>query len=121
MSDQAVQALVAGDVQAFEALLNALASSQNEQRAAAEAALTELRKYPDACASQLVRSLRSSPDLQSRALCAVLLRKVRRLGGYGQTAPGRLPPSWRQFSRPNRRRLLGSRLRWRPRHPLGFT
>lgn len=37
----------------------------------------ELKKSaPDACAQQLVRSLRQSPSLESRALCAVLLRKV---------------------------------------------
>ena len=38
----------------------------------------ELKKHPDACAQQLVRSLRTSPSLEARALCAVLLRKVRR-------------------------------------------
>lgn len=71
-----ISPLLTGEPAPFEALLSALASSVNEQRAAAEAALTQLRKHPDACAAHLVRSLRSSPDLQSRALCAVLLRKV---------------------------------------------
>lgn len=41
----------------------------------------ELKKHPDACAQQLVRSLRTSPRLESRGLCAVLLRKVRAGGG----------------------------------------
>ena len=36
----------------------------------------ELKKHPDACAQQLVRSLRASPSLEARGLCAVLLRKV---------------------------------------------
>lgn len=36
----------------------------------------ELKKHPDACAQQLVRALRTSPSLEARALCAVLLRKV---------------------------------------------
>lgn len=43
----------------------------------AEAVFAELKKSaPDACAQQLVRSLRQSPALETRALCAVLLRKV---------------------------------------------
>eukprot|EP00887_Chlorella_sp_A99_P003368 scaffold26.g3368.t1 len=66
--------LLSGNSAPFEQLLSALTSSANDQRSSAEAALAELRKHPDACASHLVRSLRSSPDLQSRALCAVLTR-----------------------------------------------
>ena len=46
-------------------------------RPQAEAMLGQLKLAPDACAQQLVRALRTSPDLQSRALSAVLLRKVR--------------------------------------------
>lgn len=71
-----IGALVAGDANAFEALLQMLMSTQNEQRAHAEQVFTELRKHGDACVSQLVRSLRSSPNVESRGLCAVLLRKV---------------------------------------------
>ena len=43
----------------------------------AEAVFAELKKHPDACAQHLVRSLRHSPSLEARGLCAVLLRKVR--------------------------------------------
>lgn len=42
----------------------------------AEAVFAELKQHPDACAQQLVRTLRTSPSLEARALCAVLLRKV---------------------------------------------
>lgn len=49
----------------------------------AEAAFAELKMHPDACAQQLVRSLRHSPSLESRSLCAVLLRKVGWWGGLG--------------------------------------
>ena len=72
-----LNALISGDASAFEGLLQMLMSPQNEQRSHAEKIFAELKKQPDACASQLVRSLRSSPNLESRSLCAVLLRKVR--------------------------------------------
>ena len=71
-----VNSLVAGDAAAFEGLLQMLMSSQNEQRSHAEKLFAELKKHPDACANQLVRSLRTSPNVESRSLCAVLLRKV---------------------------------------------
>ena len=69
--------LVAGDANAFEALLQMLMSSQNDQRTLAEQMFNELKKHEDVCASQLVRALRASPNMESRSLCAVLLRKVR--------------------------------------------
>ena len=72
-----VSVLVAGDANSFEALLQMLMSAQNEQRSHAEKVFAELKKHPDACATQLIRSLRTSPQLESRSLCAVLLRKVR--------------------------------------------
>ncbi|KAI7835878.1 hypothetical protein COHA_010225 [Chlorella ohadii] len=72
----ALQAIVAGDAAAFEQLCAMLMSSQNEQRSQAEAVFAELKQHPDACAQQLVRTLRTSPSLEARALCAVLLRKV---------------------------------------------
>lgn len=72
-----VSVLVAGDANAFETLLQMLMSTQNEQRSHAEKVFAELKKHPDACATQLVRSLRTSPHQESRSLCAVLLRKVR--------------------------------------------
>ncbi len=48
----------------------------------AEAVFAELKQHPDACAQQLVRTLRTSPSLEARALCAVLLRKVRCVVGW---------------------------------------
>ena len=72
-----LQLLASGDSAAFEALLQMLMSAQNEQRSHAEQIFGEFKKAaPDACASQLIRSLRHSTDLQSRSLCAVMLRKV---------------------------------------------
>lgn len=71
-----LQQLVAGDQPAFEGLLHMLMSAQNEQRSQAEQIFSELKKHPDACVSQLIRSLRHSPDLQARSLCAIMLRKV---------------------------------------------
>lgn len=71
-----LQPLVAGDVAAFETLLAMLMSPENDQRSHAEKIFAELKTHADACASHLVRSLRTSPEVQSRGLCAVLLRKV---------------------------------------------
>jgi hypothetical protein len=71
-----INALIAGDANAFEGLLQMLMSAQNEQRSQAEAVFAELKKHPEPCASQLIRSLRTSPNLECRSLCAVLLRKV---------------------------------------------
>lgn len=102
-----INALVAGDANAFEALVAALMAAENDQRARAEQALAELKKHPDACISQLVRSLRTSPSLQSRALCAVLLRKVI---NPAPTAP----------SLPERRRD-GAMLLCRPARPHSLT
>ena len=90
-----ISALAAGDGAAFEGLLQLLLSAQNEQRSHAEAVYAELKKQPDACASHLVRSLRTNPDLQGRALCAVLLRKVRRGRGGGGAAVGCRPGAGR--------------------------
>ena len=52
----------------------------------AEAVFAELKQHPDACAQQLVRTLRTSPSLEARALCAVLLRKV----SFGERASVKL-------------------------------
>lgn len=71
-----ISALVAGDASAFEGLLQMLMSAQNDQRSHAESVFAELKKHPEPCASQLIRSLRTSPNLECRSLCAVLLRKV---------------------------------------------
>ena len=45
----------------------------------AEAVFTELKAHPEVCAQHLMRTLRHSPSLEARGLCAVLLRKV---GGW---------------------------------------
>jgi len=74
--NQVLTALVQGDGAAMESLLKALSSIDNNQRNHAEEILEKLKAHPDACVSQLIRSLRSSPELQSRGLAAVLLRKV---------------------------------------------
>lgn len=70
--------LIAGDANAFEMLLQQLMSADNAQRTIAEKMFEELKKHPDACALQLIRSLRSSPNLPARSLAAVLLRKVKK-------------------------------------------
>jgi hypothetical protein len=67
--------------QGMAALLRGLLSADNDTRAQAETAFGELKKHPDACVSELVQGLRANPDMASRSLCAVLLRKVR---GEGQ-------------------------------------
>lgn len=71
-----INALVAGDASAFEGLLQLLMSAQNEERSRAENIFSELKKHADPCAQHLIRSLRTSPNLECRSLCAVLLRKV---------------------------------------------
>jgi HEAT repeat protein len=71
-----VSSLIAGDAAAFESLLQMLMSPQNEHRAAAEQGFAKLKDHPDACVTQLLRSLRSSPHAECRSLSAVLLRKV---------------------------------------------
>jgi len=72
-----INALVAGDASAFEGLLQMLMSAQNEQRSHAESVFSELKKHADPCVQHLIRSLRTSPSLECRSLCAVLLRKVK--------------------------------------------
>lgn len=71
-----IAALINGDGNAFEHLLQLLMSTENQQRSHAEKVFADLKNNPDACVSHLIRGLRSSPALESRALCAVLLRKV---------------------------------------------
>lgn len=71
-----MQLLLSGDAGAFEALLQMLMSAENAQRSMAENVFGDLKKHPDVCVTSLVRSLRTSPDVQARSLCAVMLRKV---------------------------------------------
>lgn len=75
-SSQHLAALVNGDEAAMEAMMAGLASAENEQRRQAELAFEQLKCHPDACVSQLLRTLRSSPDMNSRTYAAVLLRRV---------------------------------------------
>ena len=78
MADPAqVQALIAGDQGAFEQLVQGLMSSQNQSRQAAEALFNQMKEANgDACVTNLVALLRTSPQQDSRTLTAVLLRKV---------------------------------------------
>lgn len=79
MADPAVQALMSGDKTAFEGLIQALMSPQNESRQAAEALFHQLKdSNADICAANLVAVLRTSTAQDSRAYSAVLMRKVRR-------------------------------------------
>ena len=65
-----------GDAAVFSSMIGQMLSPQNEQRQAAEQAFAEAKKQPDLCASSLIMLLRRSDQTDSRALCAVLLRKV---------------------------------------------
>ena len=77
MADPQVQALIAGDQGAFEQLVQGLMSSQNQSRQAAEALFNQMKEANgDACVTNLVALLRTSPQQDSRTLTAVLLRKV---------------------------------------------
>ena len=78
MADPAqVQALIAGDQGAFEQLITALMGSDNQSRQAAEGLFNQMKEANgDACVTNLVALLRTSPQQDSRTLTAVLLRKV---------------------------------------------
>lgn len=60
-----------------DAIIGQMMSADNEQRSAAEAAFNEARKNPDGLVGSLIQVLRSSPEAESRAFSAVMLRKVR--------------------------------------------
>ena len=73
-----VQALMAGDKQAFEQLVQALMSPQNESRQAAEGLFNQLKdNAPDLIATNLIAVLRTAQQQDSRTFSAVLLRKAR--------------------------------------------
>lgn len=60
----------------FETLISHLMSSSNEQRSHAESLFNLCKQtHPDSLALKLVQSLNSSPNLELRAMSAVLLRK----------------------------------------------
>jgi hypothetical protein len=67
---------VLGNPSAFASMISQMLSPQNEQRQAAEALFTEVKKNADATTTNLLTLLRQSPDHESRAFCAVMLRKV---------------------------------------------
>jgi len=81
MAGSGGQQLLAGDPSAFNLMIAQMLSPQNEQRRAAEALFGEAKKQGDLTASSLVALLRQSQQVDVRALCAVLLRKVRRRAG----------------------------------------
>ena len=60
----------------FEQLAQHMLSADNEARSAAEAAFEEAKQQPDVLIGNLVQSLRGCQDVETRALCAVMLRKV---------------------------------------------
>jgi hypothetical protein len=61
---------------AFSALIQQMLSAQNEQRQAAEAVFAEVKSNADLTVTNLMGLLKQSPDTESRAFCAVMLRKV---------------------------------------------
>jgi hypothetical protein len=66
---------------AFEQLVSVLMSPDNAARAAGEAQFAAAKaSSPDALCAGLLGVLRSSASTDSRAFCAVLLRKVRGRG-----------------------------------------
>jgi hypothetical protein len=61
----------------FAAIIKQLMSTHNAERQLAEDLFNDSKKQPDLCVTNLVSMLRTYPEADSRALCAVLLRKVR--------------------------------------------
>lgn len=61
---------------AFAMMISQMLSPQNDQRQAAEALFSEVKKNADLTATNLIGLLRQSPDVESRAFCAVMLRRV---------------------------------------------
>lgn len=60
----------------FEQIIQHMLSSNNESRQAAEVAFEDAKQQPDGLVENLIRSLRSNQELEVRALCAVMLRRV---------------------------------------------
>lgn len=61
----------------FEQIVQHMLSANNESRQAAESAFEEAKKQPDVLVGNLVQSLRGNQETEIRALCAVMLRRVR--------------------------------------------
>jgi hypothetical protein len=84
--------------QAFGGLIGQTLSADNASRRSAEETYAQVkRQRPDACATNLLQLLRTSPDPQVRTTCALYLRKVRRL--LARLAPCK-PVTGRPNSRP---------------------
>ena len=60
----------------FEQVIQGILSTDNTVRSAAEEYFKRVKQQPDVCVSQLMATLEQSQQLDSRNLCAVLLRKV---------------------------------------------
>jgi hypothetical protein len=76
MAAPSVQAILSGDINAFAAMILSMLSPENEQRQSAEALFTAVKANADLTATNLLQLLRQSTDVESRAFCAVMLRKV---------------------------------------------
>lgn len=72
------QALLTGDVAAFDALIQQLMSADNAGRKQAESLLEQLKQHStDLVVGNLMRLMRQSQNIASRDMSAVMLRKVR--------------------------------------------
>jgi hypothetical protein len=67
----------------FETLVGQLLSQDNATRKAAEGVYEQLKKHPDGCLDLLLRCLRTSPAVENRQFCAIMLRKVGLASGAG--------------------------------------
>ena len=71
------QALLTGDVAAFDALIQQLMSADNDGRKQAESLLEQLKQHStDLVVGNLMRLMRQSQNTASRDMSAVMLRKV---------------------------------------------
>ena len=71
------QALLTGDVAAFDALIQQLMSADNAGRKQAESLLEQLKQHStDLVVGNLMRLMRQSQNTASRDMSAVMLRKV---------------------------------------------
>lgn len=60
----------------FESLVQQLLSADNASRKQAEDVYEQLKSHPDGVLELLLRCLRTSPHVQNRQFCAIMLRKV---------------------------------------------
>jgi hypothetical protein len=61
---------------AFNSLITQLLSADNEQRKQAEALFEQVKQQPEACAGNLLATLRTAPELEHRSFAAIMMRKV---------------------------------------------